>query len=468
MLRRKMYERLVEWKTHEHKCLVLSGQRQVGKTYIIREFAKDNYEHFIEINLDVERSIHDVFKGDRDVDSITAALNIIRGSDDFEPGSTLLFLDEIQTCPEAYSSLKQFTIDGRYDVIASGSMLGVDLVMNSDRSPPSSLQPVGYVDPVTMYSLDFEEFLWARGISDQSISYVKDRLASKQPLGEAIVSRLSKLFSEFMVVGGMPEAVQVFVDTGSINKTGDTIHSILDSCIRDINAYNDGNEKTKTLECFLSIPAQLSETNSRFEYSRVGGSGTRRAHDRYRDNLLWIKDAGYGNFCYSLTEPRSPLATKVNMRLFKVYLSDTGMLTHMADDGGDLIRALLLGGRGNIGFIMENAVAECIMKCGRTPYYYRKSSGEDMMELDFVLSMDGGVGVLEVKSGKTRNAPSLKKVSRFHPIARRIMLEQGDVAVEDGIEHYPLFAIAFLDSISPPMEDYIADPSSDLDIPLEI
>lgn len=464
MLERKILDRLKEWKSRGHSSLVIKGQRQVGKTFIVRRFGEESYEHFVELNLDANPTLRSAFDDDRNVDAILMRLEVLIGSEDLVPGSTLLFLDEIQSCPKAYSSLKAFTMDGRFDVIASGSLLGVDQTAGDNQD---ALQPVGYVEHMTMYSLDFEEFVWSRGISRRSVDFIRESIASKHPLGDAILSRMNSLFHEFMAVGGMPAAVQMLSDTNSLDKAGKVISDIIEECKRDINRYTDANEKGKTLECFLSIPSQLAETNTRFEYSRISGGKSRKSRDTYHENLLWIKDAGYGNFCYALTEPSMPLEHHANRKLFRIYMSDTGMLTHMSDDRDDLVRELVIGGgRYNIGYIMENVVAECLMKCGKSIYYYIKRSGKDMMELDFVISMNGRVGVIEVKPGKDRTAPSIRKSSQYFDIGRRIMFENGDIQVDpDGIEHYPLFAAAFLDSMLAPKEDLTASPPGDLPLP---
>lgn len=443
MLERKIYRRLLEWKSREHKCLVLRGQRQVGKTFIVDVFAKSEYEHYININFSDSPEFKRMFEGDVSAREIVRKLSLYFGADSIVDGSTLIFLDEIQECSAAYSALKQFTMYGKLDVIASGSLLGtMSLDDDGDR-----LAPVGYVETITMYPLDFEEFLWARSFPKESITVVRKNIRKHMPIEQVLFDRLSQLFREFMIVGGMPEAVDAFTKDGDFRPANGIIGDIISTCIYDINRYNHGVNRIKTLDCFESIPHQLSESNRKFMYSRISGEGTRAASDRYGENLLWIREAGYGNFCYSVTQPVCPLAEQVDRKSFKVYLSDTGMLLHMYGDKAKM--AVYEGDYSyNMGSVAENVVAECLMKSGYPPMYYRKDKGEGRMELDFVEEFWDGIAVIEVKSGKNKIAPSLKKVSELYDVARRIMFSSENVGVDmDGIEHYPLFASAFIDEI---------------------
>ena len=441
MLKRKAYDRLMEWKNRDHRCLVVKGQRQVGKTFIIEKFGRDNYEHVVSFNLSESMEVRTAFDGNLDVDTVIRNLMLYHDPDDFVPGSTLIFLDEFQECPSARTALKFFSIDGRYDVIASGSLLGVDISRDDAVEP---LVPTGYEEHMTMHSLDFEEFLWACKVPQAAIDHVKECIRDRKPIDAPVLERMSSLFRDFMIVGGMPDAVTAFLVSKNYAEPGEVQKRILDTIEKDINRYNRGVEKDKTLECFLSIPTQLSDSNKKFTYSRIGGQESRKAEDTYRENLLWIKGAGIGNFCYALRSVEPPLAMHEVRNMFKVYMSDTGLLMSMC--GQMAVRAIAKGdARCNMGAVAENVVCECIMKSGLAPRYYRKQSGEMMMELDFVIELGCELAVIEVKSGKSRKAPSIGKAARFFPVDRRIMLEQSNISVsEDGIEHYPLFAAAFL------------------------
>ncbi len=442
MLERKMYGRLLEWKSRKHKCLVVRGQRQVGKTFIIDAFARAEYEHYLYLNFNDSPELKTIFEGDISAEALVNKLSLYFGADSVVEGSTLVFLDEIQECGSAYSSLKQFTLYGKIDVIASGSLLGLSSAPDDDR-----LIPLGYEESMLMRPLDFEEFLWSRKVPGSSIEEVRRCIRERVPMEPALYERMTRLFREYMVVGGMPEAVQSYAESGDLRQPDAVIEGILSTCMRDINRCNRGMDRIKTMDCFESIPHQLSESNRKFMFSRISNDGSRASSDRYRENLLWIREAGYGNFCFALTQPTLPLAGQVKRDSFKIYMSDTGMLLHMY---GDKAKAAAFEGdlSYNMGAVAENIVADGLVKCGYEPMYYRKDKGEGRMELDFVEEFWDGVAAIEVKSGRSRIAPSISKVSDFYYIARRIVLEHGNIRVDEhGIEHYPLFASAFVDEM---------------------
>lgn len=451
MLKRKIADSLSEWKGRNHKCLLVKGQRQVGKTYSIEQFARENYENYVEYNLSTDRSARKIFDGDLDVDTLVSAMGLCSPDVDIGPGSTLIFIDEIQEYPRAKEALKSFTKDGRYDVIASGSLLGASIPRYKDDedswkddNQEEPLEPSGYLDHITMYALDFEEFCWANGIGKDHISRIRDHIRRKEPIGPAYMERFNSLYRDFMLVGGMPEVVQTFVDTRDYAAVGKIQRDLIESCKKDINRYNTGVDRIKTLECFESIPSQLSQSNKKFTFSRVDGGKSRNSAAKYKGNLFWIEGAGYGNMTRSLTSVSVPLRGKEVRDQFKVYLSDTGMLMEMY---GRTAKQFLYSDdiSYNQGAVVENFVAECLMKTGYTPRYYRKNNGPMMMELDFIIELGTELAVIEVKSGKDRGAPSINKAHMIPDVKRRISLEKTDIFVsEDGIEHYPLFAAGFV------------------------
>ena len=445
MLERKIYRKLVEWKNREHKSLVVTGQRQVGKTYIIDAFAKAEYEHYIYINFSDSPKISELFSGGLSVDELIKGLTLYYGSDSVVDGSTLLFLDEIQDCLPAYSSLKQFTTYGKIDVIASGSLLGVKMPDAKDGRKP--LLPTGYEEQIRMHPMDFEEYLWARGISKDVTEGLRKSIREKKSIDGTTYGRISELFREYMIVGGMPEAVDKFSSTDDFRPATAVHRELLNVYVRDINLYNKGSDSIRTAECFESIPYQLTDTNKKFMFSRIKGEGSRRSSDRYMENLLWIKESGYGNFCYGLSQPSAPLKKNVKRDLFKVYLSDTGLLLQMY---GDKARSAIYNGDTgyNMGAVVENAVANNLVKCGIEPMYYRKDKGDARMELDFVTEFWSGIAVFEVKSGSDRKSRSLNAVAKHFDVSRRIMFENSNIRTDaDGVEHYPLFASAFADEL---------------------
>ena len=435
----KIYDKLVEWKSRDDcRCLLIKGQRQVGKTTIIKKFAEDCYKHLVYMDLSERKSLHRAFEGDQDVDTIIKGLKLFLDPEQFVPHETLIFIDEIQACPRARESLKPFSIDGRYDVIASGSL--IDVV---DRSESNAMIPVGYEEPMTMFGLDFEEFLWAKGIPDEIIEDIRDCIRTRTPLNTAYLEAMDKAFRDYMIVGGMLHAVSSYIETKDYTASGAVIERIIESDITDIRKYNSDADALKVEHCFNSIPSQLSQSNKRFMFSRLDDDRPRTASRKYSNSLFWIIKSGIGNPCYQLRSPEMPLISHCEMDLFRIYVSDTGMLLHMMDINAR--RAIYKGETEvNMGAVTENAIAECLMKGGYARYFYKKNKGPDMMEIDFVIELGPEIVAIEVRSGKSREAPSINKIGKFHHIDREIMFYKGNIAEEDGIEMYPLFAASFL------------------------
>lgn len=430
---------LQNWKfSPAHKPLLIKGQRKVGKTFLVREFAK-SYPHSIEINFLENPALKDLFRGDLDVPSIISRMKLYFDPREFVPGKTLLFFDEIQECPEARTSLKWFCEDGSYDVIVSGLLLGI-----ADNLGGAGVSvPVGYERILEMKGLDFEEFLWACGITEESISEVRKCIHNFVPLPEAFLSVFESRFRDFMVVGGMPESVQKFIERGDYTESRKILLSLVESVRADLCRHNTRINGIKNRECFDSIPHQLDQSNKKFMYSRISGEGSRKSAEKYMDNMLWIKGAGYGNFCYSLYDLSKPMSRNIDRSSFRVYLSDTGTLANMYGLGA--VRAILNGDYSyNLGALAENAVAECLVKSGYQIAYRRQTGGSDRMELDFLIENSKGLIAIEVKSGKSREAPSISNLAPGR-VDDKIMFRSGNICEEKGgIKGYPLFASAFL------------------------
>lgn len=458
MLRRKAMDSLIEWKNRPgHKPLVVRGIRQCGKTFIIDRF-RETYPHSAKVTLSIDRDMARLFETSRSVDDILTALQVRDPRFDPVPGETLIFLDEIQSCRAAGAFLKEFALDGRFDVIASGSLLGVRLRNDSgsgwdeERGPegcdviPSV--PVGYREGLRMYSLDFEEFLWAKGYRESQIAEVRESIASRTSMNPVLLDAFNGAFREFMMVGGMPAVVSAYVGSG-LKEARRITRDVLTDLREDVAKYSAEADTLKIRRCFDSLPVQLSDTNKKFMYSRVGGTGSREGSRRFSDALLWLDGAGIGNLCFRLTEVASPLSDHRDRGQFRMYVSDTGLLIGLMDDGGDhALRALAMDDPSfNQGALAENAVAECLMKAGIGRQYYLKRKDPGRMELDFVVDSHLGPIAVEVKSGKDRTAPSLRKTLGDPRFSRRIVLGRSDVGSEGGFENYPLFAAAFIKDI---------------------
>lgn len=440
MLRRKVYDELLRWKSDgAEKCLIVKGPRQVGKTFIVQEFGREEYRNMVYINFMQNPRLMTAFSDSLVVDDITLALDALMPDAEFIPKETLIFIDEIQECSRARTALKSFSLDGRYDVIASGSLLGIHY-----RNERDSPVPVGYEREIMMGALDFEEFLWAMGMKESVISGLKDRLSRGEPLGTALNDRFDEMFSKYMVVGGMPEAVRDFVDGNSYRRSWETNRLILSSYMDDIERYTEGANRNKTRACMESIPMQLSRSNKKFVYTDIDGD-TRNGSRKYEGSLRWLIDAGVVLPCHNLVDLRTPLEVSANPSSFKVYMHDTGLL--VSSFSFESVQDII-GGRQDLrmGAIVENRIASCISGSGRTPYYFEKKG---RLEIGFVERLGKDVVAIEVKSGSNRNSPSLNNLEKngYHA-DRRIKLEHDDVHVDGyGVEHFPLFAAGFLDSL---------------------
>lgn len=399
MLKRKMTERLNKWKNDPYKKpLIIKGVRQCGKTFSVLDFARLNYSHVIYINFFENPEYASLFSGSLKVDDLIMYMSALLGTEAvFEEGQTIIILDEIQHCPNARTSLKFFKTDGRYDVIATGSLLGVSGYGDEELSIP-----VGYEEIIEMYPLDFEEFLWANGISEQVIDLLQNSLEQCSPVPEPIHNRMRELLLQYAVIGGMPEVVQRFIDTHQISQTLLLQRNILDEYRDDMVKYAVGKDKSKIRECFDSIPKQLAKENKKFQYSVIRKKGT---SEMYQGSIKWIEDAGIIRRCYNLTLPELPLDGNAIPEIFKVYMADTGLFTAMLEDGSqyDILKGNLYGYKGAV---FENLMGDIIGKSGRNLYYFHKDSG---LEIDFIIRFQNEAALLEIKAS-TGNAKSVKTI----------------------------------------------------------
>ena len=405
MYRRKIESFLLDWKnTPNHKPLVIKGCRQCGKTSSVVAFAKKHYKHVIYIDFHEQEQLCALFAGSLSVDYLTMAISASVPGAQFIPNNTCLVLDEIQNCPRARSSLKFFMQDGRYDVICTGSLLGVSGYKNAEqiKAEDQATIPVGAETIVEMYPMDFEEWLWANGINEQVFDFLRKSLQDETPIPADIHQRLRQLLLEYVVVGGMPEAVKTFFATHDMNQVCQVQRHILNGYRDDMIKYARSEDKPRIRECFDSIPRQLSRDNKKFTYALVRKGGRSR---EYISCLQWIEDAGIVRRCYNLMLPELPLSGNSIQDCFKVYMADTGLLVSMLDDGtqGDILQGNLWTYKGAV---YENLVADILGKMGRKLYYYQKESG---LEIDFVMRYKGECTLLECKAN-TGNAKSVKTI----------------------------------------------------------
>lgn len=405
MYQRKIEKILQEWKsTKDHKPLVLKGCRQCGKTSSVLDFAKKNFKNVVYLNFHEEEILSSLFDASLNVDYLTTAISSVRPDVMFEPGNTCIIFDEIQECPGARSSLKFFHLDGRYDVMATGSLLGVSGYSSNDGR--YFAVPVGFETIVDMYPMDFEEWLWANGIQQPVFDLLRRCLDQEIPVPEAIHQRLWQLLLEYVIVGGMPEAVKKFHETHDVNQMLLVQRSIVDEYKADMIKYAAQADKSRIRECFDSIPRQLSRESKKFTYSLVRKGGR---SSQYVGSLQWIEDAGIVRRCNNLMITELPLDGNAIQDQFKIYMADTGLFVSMLDKGtqGDILQGNLLGYKGAI---FENLMADFLGKMGRKLYYFQKT---DSLEIDFVMRYKGKCTPVECKA-RTGNAKSMKTLLN-HP-----------------------------------------------------
>lgn len=433
MLPRKIYDKLLAWKNSAGKkdAVLLRGVRQCGKTYIVREFGKREYKNFIEINFIERPDMQAVFSGNLDVDSMVQQIKLSMPGCQFIPGETLLFLDEIQDAPNARTSLKFWIQDGRFDCIASGSLLGIDY-----KNEVSI--PVGYEQQLIMRTLDFEEFLWALGVEVNLKEMLAPYIDGVKRVPEAMHNSLNKYLQEYMVVGGLPEVVDTYIATKDFYQ----VHLLQDKILRDyqddIAKYALNQDKIKAKQCFLSIPRQLSKENHKFQYSVVEKKATAR---KFTSSLDWLHNAGLIDFAYNVNSPWFPLKAYVKEDQFRVYLCDIGLLVAMY--GYQLKIALLSDAlEGPVkGGIYESLVADILAKRGEELYYYKKE--DSTLEIEFILERDCKLVPVEVKArkGSTR---SLNELLKMDNIERGYKLTAQNTGVVEKKITLPLYMAAII------------------------
>lgn len=432
MLKRKIIKKLEAWKgTIANKALLIKGARQVGKTTVVRQFAKANYKNFVEINFEQMPVAKQAFEGNLDARTILLNLSAM-GFGPLEPGKTLIFFDEIQSCPKARTAIKFLVEDGQYDYIESGSLLGINY-------KDVSSYPVGFEHELDMYPLDFEEFLWACNISDDVVSMLKDCYASIRPVPDFLHQQIMDRYRQYLVVGGMPEVVATYISNEDFSKTITNQKDILAGYRNDISKYA-GNDKMLVKSVFDAIPGQLSKQDKRFVLASIEKNASRR---KYGAPTQWLVDAGMAYYSFNVGSFELPFPSHENMRLYKLFFVDSGLMCAMVLNG---IQAKVLTGDifVNEGALAENYVAGELAKHGVSLNYYDRKSKH---ELDFVFPEDDKITILEVKSGKDyKKHVSLDMAQSLfsEKINRRIVMSCNNLEVEDGVLYLPFYMSIFI------------------------
>ena len=409
MYKRKIENILQSWLDDvSHKPLVVKGVRQCGKTSSVMDFAQKHFKNVIYLDFHEHPEYKKFFSPNLEVDAIVMRITAAMPDAEIEAGKTCFVFDEIQDCPRARGSLKYFHLDGRYEVICTGSLLGVNgyKTPNEKAEEEAASIPVGFEDIVNMYPMDFEEWLWANGIKDMHFDYLKKHLNNETPVEEALHDRFRELLLQYTIVGGMPEVVTTFMETKQIGKVLSVQRRIIDDYKADMVKYAATADKSRIRECFESIPAQLAREYKKFSYTAVRHGG--RGRD-YAGSLQWIEDAGIIRRCYNTSTTELPLDGNRIQSEFKVYMADIGLLVAMLEEGtqSSILEGNLLNYKGAIA---ENLVADIFGKMGHKLYYYHKDGG---VELDFLVRYKGQCTPVECKAA-TGNAKSMRTVLK-HP-----------------------------------------------------
>ena len=398
---------MLAWKnTPNKKALIVKGLRQVGKTTSVRAFAQQNYENVVYVNFKSNNSAKRIFDDDLVINRITTDLSALLPDARFVSYKTVIIFDEIQECANARSSIKAFVEDGRYDVIGTGSLLGI----KGYNKKKSKGVPVGFEKTIYMKPMDFEEFLWAKGIQQTVIDYLKDSYRSLTRISETTHRAMIRYFKEYICVGGMPRVVNVFVTSNDMNAVYDEQRDLIEEYKDDFGKHLDENEQeetnmvllTRINNVFDSIPAQLAKENKKFVFSAMSKKGR---SSEYMPAIQWLKDYGLINFCYNLSTIDRPLEGYKIDNIFKLYFVDSGLFISMLERG---TASKILNDNLNIykGAIYENIIADAFSKNGISLYYFHKESG---LEIDFVSVINDLLSIVEVKA-RTGNSKSAKTV----------------------------------------------------------
>lgn len=443
MLKRKVDVFLEEWKNREHNPLIIKGARQIGKTTSIMEFAKKNYESVIEINFVSNPEYIQIFKGGFDVDSIILELSILNPNLKFIPNNTLIFFDEVQEYMDATTSLKFFALDKRFDVICSGSALGVKY--NKVKSVA-----VGFKEDYTMYSLDFEEFLWAKGYEDNIINSLFNNALELKPYSDLVLDKMNSLFMEYILTGGMPKIVSTYISQGNYSGIPDRQKQLYQDYLDDIRKYVEGLDASRVENMYLHVASQLGKDNPKFQITKLGHGA--RAF-QYECCAQWLADAGVVNIGYCLNSLSLPLKGNENPNNYRVYFADTSLLIASMDE--ESRKDLLVSKNLDVykGALYENFAAEALMKQGYDLFFYR--SEDSRTELDFLIRIKDNIVPIEIKvnKGSARSLNTVIDDKKIDEIKYGIKFSNNNIGVANNVLTLPFFTLFMLRKVITYMKD---------------
>lgn len=433
--KRKIDEFLADWKNnHSRKPLIIKGARQIGKTESILHFAHENYENVVYINFVLDKKYTTIVNDGYDVETVVKNITLINPSTKFIQDKTLIVFDEIQEYPDIATTLKPFNLYGKYDVICSGSMLGINYKKIHSNS-------VGSKTDYEMFSMDFEEFLWAKGYEDTAINSILEHMISLTPFSETELSVYKSLFLDYCVLGGMPDVIKGYIKTGTFSQSLEIQGQIRLDYEEDVRKYAEGLDQAKIISVYRSIPAQLAKENKKFQFSIIDKKARSR---EYTGCIEWLIDAGVVTECNCLNYPELPLKGNVDKSKYKLYYPDTGLLISALDEEAqeDLRVNKNLGVYK--GALYENFVAEAFVKQGLGLFYYKKDNST--LEEDFFVRSKNELIPVEVKSNNdsSKSLTALIKSDRYADIKHGIKLGDFNVGVANNIYTFPYFCAFML------------------------
>ena len=429
-LKRKIDQYLMEWKKNKNRLpLIVKGARQIGKTDAIENFGKQNYKNLVEINFVLQKQYKKIFDDGFEVDTIIRNISLINPNFVFEPGETLIFFDEIQDCINATTSLKSFRIDGRYDVICSGSLMGINYREIESNS-------VGNKQDYEMYSMDFEEFLWAKGYKEEQILEMYSYMLKGEPLPQLMYDVMLENFHEYMIVGGMPAIVNRFIEQKNYSGILEMQRQIILDYEEDITKYAGGLDKTKILNVYRKIPVFLRNENKKFQVSKIQANTRSR---EYVGVIDWLINAGIINICYCMEQPELPLKGNYNPDSFRLYFRDTGLLVGSLDDESQEDLRNNRNFNTYKGALYENVVGEMLVKSGYSLYFYKNEKGT--IEMDFFIRDANSLIPVEVKANDnaTVSLNKLIKSDSYKDIKYGIKLCNKNIGFTGTFYTFPYF-----------------------------
>lgn len=433
MIERKAVKKVKNWIARGNDALLITGARQIGKTYLIRECLEKSKIPYIELNFIEQPELVELFAGAKDTEDLLMRLSLV-SSKKLEKGKTIIFLDEIQEFKDIVTRIKFLVEEGSYRYIMSGSLLGVEL--NDLRSAP-----VGYMSIYDMYPLEFQEFAKAVGISDNVICSIKECYMNRMPVDPFVHSKMMDVFYLYLIIGGMPEAVDTYIKTNDLARVAEVHEKIIRLYKKDFSKY-EIRYKLKLQEIYDAMPGQLDQKNKRFQLNSIGKG---ISYDRVENDFLWLKDAGVAIPVYNISEPKLPLVMSENRNLFKLFFSDVGLLTSCYSNQ---VKIAILNKEQSInnGALFENVVAQELLAKGHKEFYFNsKKQGE----LDFVIELDGEITPLEIKSGKDyKRHSALNNVlgTKEYGIRQAYIFSEGNVEVDEKRIYMPIYMIMFLEN----------------------